>query len=76
MCAGMLWCRRQPRLTAEGWFQRDGVAGGMQQQEPGGILHSLSDFLDTMGSGMAALGLFSQVCRCYWHGSANNDSSS
>jgi hypothetical protein len=33
----------------------------MHQHEPG-FLHSLSEFLDTMGSGMAALGLFAQVC--------------
>lgn len=57
----MCCCRRRPRLGPDGWFGGVGGPGDMQQQEPG-FLHSLSDFLDTMGSGMAALGLFAQVC--------------
>lgn len=50
-------------MGADGWFQRAGGAAGdgLQQQEAAGFAHSLSEFLDTMGSAMAALGLFSQV---------------
>jgi len=52
-------CRRRPRLGAAGWFQGARGADGVQQES--GLLHSLSDFLDTVGSGISALGLFSQV---------------
>lgn len=55
-------CRRGRRLGADGWFRGVGVQGDLQQQHEPGFLHSLSDFLDTMASGMAALGLFAQVC--------------
>jgi hypothetical protein len=59
-------CRRRPHLGADGWFRSvgDQQQQEQRQQEPG-LLHSLSDFLDSMGSIMAALGLFSQVrSRC------------
>lgn len=60
MCCSVA-CRRRPRLGADGWFRgAGGQQGDLQQHEPG-FLHSLSDFLDTMASGMAALGLFAQV---------------
>jgi hypothetical protein len=54
--------RRGRRLGADGWFRGADVQADLQQQQDPGFLHSLSDFLDTVASGMAALGLFAQVC--------------
>jgi hypothetical protein len=61
-------CRQRPRQALRSLFRADGQAQEglrdeqqqQQQQEPGFLL-GLSDFLDSVGSGMAALGLFAQV---------------
>lgn len=53
-------CRRHP---AQSWF-----AMQQQQQQPQGggvgdsVVQSLAELTEAMGSGMASLGLFSQVC--------------
>lgn len=46
-------CRRKPAAAPAGW---SGAA-----QEPS-LLASLGEFTESMGSAMAALGMFAQVC--------------